>query len=579
VGDGRHTIGELVELVNRDPRRGFGHEKVLTKIKLTHQSELLLQRAGYTLDTVLPAAERFFLASTANLSTGGTAIDRTTEIHYETRELARRAAMVIGLDVAGIDIVTPDISQPLREVGGGIVEVNAGPGFRMHLQPSEGQPRNVAKYVIDSLFPPGSPARVPIMAITGTNGKTTTTRMVAHILKMDGRRVGMTTTDGIYIDGELYMRGDMTGPWSARMVLKDPTVDAAVLETARGGILREGLGFESCDVGAVLNVSNDHLGLRGVNTLEDIAWVKRVVVETVHKRGASVLNADDPLVAAMAEDAGGRIVYFSMQGGEGSSELVKRHIAGGGCAVVLQSGVRGDMIAIYDGEQYIPLLWTHLIPATLEGKALHNVANALAATAIAYAHGVSVEHIRQGLRTFTTSFYQAPGRLNVFDEHPFRVIVDYAHNPAAFRAMRELVARLRPNHPRIIGMVAAPGDRRDVDIREVAQIAASIFDVVVIKEDDDRRGRAHGEIAALMRAAALEAGLREDQLVTVLDEREATQVALRMAQPRELVVLCADNITRVWKDVINYPDKTPYGDLRPGPVLGQAAPRGGAEGS
>ncbi|HWQ13988.1 MAG TPA: cyanophycin synthetase [Roseiflexaceae bacterium] len=550
VGDGQHTIAELIEIVNRDPRRGFGHEKVLTKIRLTHQSELLLERAGYTLDTVLPLGEVFFLASTANLSTGGTAIDRTHEIHYETRELARRAALVIGLDVAGIDIVTPDISQSLREVGGGVVEVNAGPGFRMHLQPSEGQPRNVAKHVIDLLFPPGAPARVPILAITGTNGKTTTTRMVAHILKMAGKRVGMTTTDGIYIDGQLYMRGDMTGPWSARMVLRDPTVEAAVLETARGGILREGLGFERCDVGAVLNVSNDHLGQRGVNTLEDIAWVKQVVVEVVRKEGASVLNADDPLVAAMAPEAGGRVVYFSMHGGEGASEMLREHIGRGGCAVVLQPGMRGDMIAIYDDEQYIPLLWTHLIPATLEGKALHNVANALAATAMAYAHGVSVENIRQGLRTFTTSFYQAPGRLNVFDEHPFRVIVDYAHNPAAFRAMRELVARLRPNHPRVIGVLSAPGDRRDADIREDGQIAAAMFDLLVIKEDDDRRGREVGAVPALLREAALEAGMRAEQIVTVPDEREAVRYALDLAQPRELVVVFADNITPVWKEII-----------------------------
>jgi cyanophycin synthetase len=561
VGDGRHTIAELIETVNADPQRGFGHEKVLTKIKLTHQSELLLQRAGYTLETVLREGETFFLAATANLSTGGTAIDRTSEIHYETRELARRAAMVIGLDVAGIDIITPDIRQPLREVGGGIVEVNAGPGFRMHLQPSEGQPRNVARHVIDSLFPPGTPARIPILAITGTNGKTTTTRMVAHIMKMTGARVGMTTTDGIYIDGQLYMRGDMTGPWSARMVLKDPTVDAAVLETARGGILREGLGFERCDVGVVLNVSNDHLGQRGINTLEDIAWVKSVVVESVRKGGTSVLNADDPLVAAMAEDAGGRLVYFSMHGGEGASPLVKEHIANGGCAVVLQQGMRGDMIAIYDDEQYIPLLWTHLIPATLEGKALHNVANALAATAAAYAHGVSVENIRQGLRTFSTTFFQAPGRLNVFDEHPFRVIVDYAHNPAAFTAMRDLVLRLKPNHPRVIGVMSAPGDRRDEDIREDGQIAATVFDLLVIKEDDDRRGRAPGVVVGMLRETALAAGLRDDQIVTVPDEREAVRHAMSLAQPRELVVVFADNITAVWKEVIYHP--RPSGEQPP----------------
>ncbi|NCC33222.1 MAG: cyanophycin synthetase, partial [Chloroflexia bacterium] len=470
IGDGKHTIAELIELVNRDPRRGFGHEKVLTKIKLNHQSDLLFERAGYTLATVLASGERFALAATANLSTGGTAIDRTTEIHYETREIARRAALIVGLDVAGIDVITPDISQPLREVGGGIVEVNAGPGFRMHLQPSEGTPRNVARFVIDMLFPPGQPTRIPILSITGTNGKTTTARMVAHILKMHGQRVGLTTTDGIYIDGELYLKGDLTGPWSARMVLKDPTIEAAVLETARGGILREGLGFERCDVGAVLNVSNDHLGLRGIHTVEQIAEIKGLVIEVVRDDGASVLNADDPLVAAMAGRAEGRLIYFSMHGGESASDLVKHHIANGGTAVVLQPGVRGDMIAIYDAEQYIPLLWTHLIPATLEGKALHNVANALAATAIAYAHGVTIENIRQGLRTFNTSFYQAPGRLNIFDEHPFRVLVDYGHNPAAFAAMRDLVERLRPSYPRIIGVVSAPGDRRNQDIAEAGGI-------------------------------------------------------------------------------------------------------------
>ena len=550
VGDGEHTIAELIEIVNRDPRRGIGHEKVLTRIKINHQSELLLARAGYSLGTVLKAGEVFSLAATANLSTGGTAIDRTTEIHYETREIARRAALVIGLDIAGIDIITPDITQPLREVGGGIVEVNAGPGFRMHLQPSEGQARNVARPVIDMLFPPRTPARIPLVALTGTNGKTTTARMVAHILKMNGERVGLTTTDGIYIDGQLYMRGDMTGPWSARVVLKDPTVDSAVLETARGGILREGLGFDRCDVGAVLNVSSDHLGLRGVDTLEQLAEVKRLLVEVVRDNGASVLNADDPLVAAMAEHAEGRVVYFSMHGGEGASQLVKNHIAEGGTAVVLQPGVRGEMLAIYDAEQYIPLLWTHLIPATLEGKALHNVANALAAAAVCYARGVSVENIRQGLRTFATSFYLTPGRLNVFDEYAFRVIVDYAHNPAALAALSDLVGRLRPNYRRTIGVIAAPGDRRDQDIRAFGAIAGKTFDLLVIKEDNDRRGREVGSIAELLHGAAREVGMPPDRMITVLDELEATRHALRLAEPDDLVVICADEITAVWKEVI-----------------------------
>jgi cyanophycin synthetase len=552
VGDGKHTIAELVAIVNNDSRRGIGHEKVMTRISITHQSRILLAHSGYTLDTVLAPGEIFYLASTANLSTGGTSIDRTRDIHYETQELARRAAMVIGLDIAGIDVITPDIAQPLREVGGGIVEVNAGPGFRMHLQPSEGQPRNVARPVIDMLFPPGTPARIPIVAITGTNGKTTVARMMAHILQLTGERVGLTTTDGIYIDGQLYMKGDLTGPWSARMVLKDPTVESAVLETARGGILREGLGFDHCDVGAVLNVTGDHLGLSGIDTLEQLAEVKSLVVEMVRKDGYSVLNADDPLVAAMAQHARGSIIYWSMHGGDNANERVKEHLAQGGIAVVLQAGVRGEMIAIYDGEQYIPLLWTHLIPATLEGKARHNVANALAVTAIAYARGVSVEHIKQGLRTFTPSFYQSPGRLNIFDEHPFRVLVDYGHNPAAFAAMCELVANLRPAHQRVIGVLSVPGDRRDADIREAGTIAREMFDLFIIKEDDDLRGRKPGEAAAILRDSAQAAGMAEQQIVTICDEQEAVRYALDQGQPRDLIVVFADNVTAVWKEVVYY---------------------------
>ncbi len=552
VGDGTHTIGELVEIVNRDPRRGIGHEKVLTRITINEQAERLMEQAGYSVDTVLPDGEVFYLRSTANISTGGTAIDRTHDIHYDNIEIARRAARVIGLDIAGIDIISPDISQSLRETGGGIVEVNAGPGFRMHLQPSEGTPRNVAKPVIDMLFPPGSPARIPIAAITGTNGKTTTSRMVAHMLKMHGRRVGLTTTDGIYINGEPYLRGDMTGPWSARMVLKDPTIEAAVLETARGGILREGLGFDRCDVGAVLNIQGDHLGLRGVETLEDLARIKSLVVEVVQKHGTSVLNADDPLCVAMQERAGGRIAYFSMHGGDNGPEHLREHIADGGLAVVLQPGVKGDMIAIYDGEHYIPLLWTHLIPATLEGKARFNVANALAATAIGYSLGVPVETIRQALRTFTTSFYQTPGRLNIFDEHPFRVIMDYGHNPAALAHMADLVAKLRPSYRRVIGVISGPGDRRDNDLRQLGAIAAKMFDDMIIKQDKSLRGRAPGEAAALVRAGAIDGGMDESRITTILPELEAVDAALSRAQSGDLVVVFADQVTAVWKRIIYF---------------------------
>jgi cyanophycin synthetase len=369
---------------------------------------------------------------------------------------------------------------------------------------------------------------------------------------MNGERVGLTTTDGIYIDGQLYLKGDMTGPWSARMVLKDPTVDAAVLETARGGILREGIGFDRCDVGAVLNISNDHLGLYGIDTVEQLAEVKSLVVEIVRDDGTSVLNADDPLVVGMAQRAKGRIVYWSMYGDQESNAVLKTHIEQDGTAVVLQPGMHGEMIAIYDAGQYIPLLWTHLIPATLEGRARHNVANALAATAIAYARGVSIENIKQGLRTFSPTFYQSPGRLNVFDEHPFRVIVDYGHNPAAFAAMREMLQSMRPNHNRLIGVVGAPGDRRDEDICQAGTTMAGMFDCMIVKEDDDLRGRAAGEVAGMLQESAQAAGMPAERITTILNEQEAVRYALDQGQPKDLIVIFADNVTAVWKEVIYY---------------------------
>jgi cyanophycin synthetase len=548
TGDGVHTIRELVEIVNSDPRRGVGHEKTLTRIALDQQALRLIGQAGLTPDSVLPEGQRLFLRSTGNLSTGGTAIDRTDAIAYENAELARRAARVIGLDVAGIDFITPDISRPASEVGGAIVEVNAAPGFRMHVAPTEGRARDVAAPVIDMLFPPGAPSRIPLAAITGTNGKTTTTRMVGHILKMSGLHVGMTTTDGIYVDGERLLRGDMSGPWSARMVLRDPTVDAAVLETARGGILREGLGFDRCDVGAVLNVSADHLGLRGVETLEDLAHVKQLVVEVVRDEGTAVLNADDPLTVAMARETPGRVMYFGL---DPRGAVIREHVRAGGAAVVLEEGVNGQMITYYsERSQRVNLLWTHLIPATLEGRATFNVANACAAAAIALALGVSVENVRQGLRTFQASFFQTPGRLNVFDEHPFRVIVDYAHNPRALEAIGELVGRLR--RAEAIGVLSVPGDRRDQDIRAVAAIAARAFDRLILKEDIGLRGRAPGEIAELLRAGALEAGLPGERVLVCLPETEAVARALALAQKDDLVVIFADEITQVWKQVTKW---------------------------
>ena len=547
VGDGQHTLAQLVEIVNRDPRRGVGHEKVLTRLEIDHQAERLMETAGVTLDTVLEQGRIFYLRSTGNLSTGGTAIDRTDEIHYENQQIAVRAAQIVGLDVAGIDFITPDISRPVSEVGGGIVEVNAAPGFRMHVAPSEGKPRDVAGPVMDMLFPPGTPARIPLAALTGTNGKTTTARMTAHILKMAGHYVGMTSTDGVYIDGERIVRGDMTGPRSARMVLRDPKVDAAVLETARGGILREGLGYDDIDVGAVLNISADHLGLRGIESLDEMAKVKSLVIEVVRRDGWAVLNADDERVAALADRSPGKPFFFSF---DPNNPLVREQVKAGGRAIVVENGVNGQMITIYDKGKHIPLLWTHLIPATLEGRARFNVANAMAATAMAYSLGVSIENIRQGLRTFTTSFYQTPGRLNVFDEHPFRVILDYGHNPAAIGNMVDLVRQL-PREGRALCVVSVPGDRRDQDAREIGQLlAAGVFDRIILKEDYRLRGRKEGEMPQYIREGLLAGGFPEDNIAYTRHEPDAIEMVLSEARRGDLVMVFADEPTDAWKQII-----------------------------
>ncbi|MEL7312994.1 MAG: cyanophycin synthetase, partial [Pseudomonadota bacterium] len=495
IGDGRHTIKELVDIVNQDPRRGIGHEKVLTKIEIDQQAERLMEQAGLTVDSVLDEGHVFYLRSTANLSTGGTAIDMTDSVHPDNRAMAERAVMAVGLDVGGVDFLTDDISQSYKDIGGAIVEVNAAPGFRMHVSPSEGEPRDVAGKVLDMLFPEGTPSRIPIAGITGTNGKTTTSRMLSHILKTAGHVVGSTSTEGVYVDGHLTVKGDMTGPSAAQMVLRDPSVDIAVMETARGGILRAGLGYQRSDVACCLNVASDHLGLRGINTLEQLAEIKRVVVEVAED--TAVLNADDKNCLLMADHTKARhLCYVTMNP---AHSLVREHIREGGRAVVLEQGMNGDMITIYDKGNHIPLLWTHLIPATLEGKATHNVQNAMFACALAFSLGHQLEDIRHGLRTFSTSFFQAPGRMNVFDEHPFRVILDYAHNAPAMAQMCQTISRLDVKGRRV-ATLAAPGDRRDEDIHALAEQAAGHFDHYVLKADDHRRGRGPDEVPKMMKA-------------------------------------------------------------------------------
>ena len=551
VGDGRSTIEALVEEVNSDPRRGIGHEKVLTRLEFDHQAERLLEQKGYDRSSVPPEGEVVYLRSTANLSTGGTAVDVTELIHPDNREMAQRAARAIGLDVAGVDFLTTDISKSYRETGGAICEVNAAPGFRMHVAPSEGQPRDAAGPVIDMLFPPGSPTRIPIASITGTNGKTTTTRMVAHIFKMAGHHVGVATSDGVYIDGHLTVEGDMTGPVAARMVLRDPTVDVAVLETARGGLLRRGMGYRRADVGAVLNIAADHLGLRGIDTLEELARVKRIVVEVA--RDTAVLNADDPLCLRMADyTKADHLCYVTMNP---KHPLVREHIRSGGRATVLEEGINGHMITFYGNGSHIPLLWTHLIPATLEGRAMHNVQNAMFAAAIAYSMEVKLEEIRHGLRTFDTTFFQAPGRMNIFEEHPFKVILDYGHNPAAVKAMVQLTEHLE-TEGRSLVVLAAPGDRRDEDVREIARLCAGKFDHYICRRDDSTRGRGPTEIPEMLRDALLEAGVEAERIELIPDEQKAVARGLACARPGDLLLIFADAIRRCWEQITRFSPDT-----------------------
>ena len=417
----------------------------------------------------------------------------------------------------------------------------------MHVSPSEGTPRDVAGPVMDMLFPPGTPSRIPIAAITGTNGKTTTARMLAHLLKMGGYTVGMTTTEGVYIDGKLSTPGDMTGPGGSAMVLRDPTVDAAVMETARGGLVKRGMGFTQCDVACCLNIDADHLGSDGIHTLEDLARVKRTVVEIA--TDTAVLNADDTLCLKMAAYTRAKnICYVTMNP---AHPLVREHIRSGGRAVVLEQGLNGHMIAIYDNGTHTPLLWTHLIPATIEGRAIHNVQNAMFAAALAFSMGLSREHIEQGLRTFSTSFFQTPGRMNVFDEHPFKVIMDYAHNAAGVSAMSRLVDSYQISGRKIV-VLAAPGDRRDEDVVAIARAAAGHFDHFICRRDDNLRGRDEDEIPQMLRCALIEAGVKDSRVEIVATETEAIDKALKMGQAEDLVIIFADSLARSWKQIIYF---------------------------
>jgi len=544
VGDGEHTVEELIEITNSDPRRGVGHEKILTRISIDEQTMETLERHEVALTDVPGKGRVVPLKRTGNMSTGGTSIDRTDDIHPDNEEIARQAAMVVGLDIAGIDFIVPDISKSIRQSGGAIVEVNAGPGFRMHTNPTEGHPRHVGRAVIDMLFPAGSKARVPIVAVTGTNGKTTTVRMISHIMKTAGRRVGMTTTDGIYIDGTQIMAGDMSGPTSAKMVLKNPTINYAVLETARGGILRSGLGFDRCDIAVVTNITSDHLGLQGVDTLADLARVKAVVPQSVFRDGKSVLNADNEWTVEMARSARGEILYFSMQE---DNSVVRDHLRNKGRAVILRQVAAGEMITIIENRRETSLLLASQIPATFDGRLRVNVANALAAVTAALADDVQLEYIRQAMRTFTSSFYQTPGRFNLLEFQGRRIVMDYCHNIAGLESMADFVKRMEPT--RSIAVISMPGDRLDEDIAAFGRLSGQTFDELVIREDANTRGRPAGEIAGRLKSAAVEAGLAETAVSIMLDEMEAVKAAVERSNRDDLVILMIDKPAQTWEQL------------------------------
>ncbi|WP_395634327.1 cyanophycin synthetase, partial [Flavobacterium sp.] len=545
IGDGKQTIQQLIDETNRDPRRGYGHENVLTQIDVDRDTLDLLEKLNYTVDTVPKNGEIVYLKSTANLSTGGTSIDVTDMMHPENIFLCERISRVIGLDICGIDIMAENLTQPLKENGGCILEVNAAPGFRMHLAPSEGLPRNVAAPVIDMLYPPGKPSRIPIIAVTGTNGKTTTTRLLAHIVKNNGYKVGFTTSDGIYIQNHMMEKGDTTGPLSAEYILKDPTVEFAVLETARGGILRSGLGFSRCDIAIITNIQEDHLGLADIHTLDDLARVKSVVVRSVKKDGWAILNAEDEQCLKIANELSCNIAYFSM---DENNPTVQKFAKEGKIVAVYENG----FITIKKGEWKIRVERATLVPLTLGGKAKFMIANALAATLASYLWGFKTEDISLSLQTFIPSAAQTPGRMNIFDFKKFKVLIDFAHNPAGYRGVEEYLATVEASKK--IGIIAGVGDRRDEDIRECATIAARMFDHIIIRQEKHLRGRTEDEIIGLI-MDGINASGRNVTHEIITKEVEAIKHAINSAQEGTFITALSDVVTNAIEIVQEYLDK------------------------
>lgn len=532
VGDGTSTVQALIDQVNADPRRGYGHEKILTQITINDLTLGLIKAKGYSLDSVIPKDEMLILKDTANLSTGGTAEDVTDFVHPANIAMAERISRIINLDICGIDIMTSDISKPLKETNGAVLEVNAGPGFRMHLAPAKGLPRNVAAPVIEKLFPKGNNGKIPIVAVTGTNGKTTTTRLIAHIMKMEGYRVGYTTTDGVYIQNRLLVQGDCTGPNSAEFVLKDPTVNFAVLECARGGLLRAGLGFKNCNVAVVTNIAPDHLGLKGIHTVEQLAKVKAVVPETVLPDGHAILNADDDLVYEMRRGLQCNVALFSMNENNPRILALQRK---GGITAIYENGY----VTLCRGEWKMRVMKAHEIPITYGGKAEFMIQNILPAIIAANIQGASIEDMKAGLSTFIPSPNQTPGRLNLFEFKNFTVLLDFAHNAAGMRALKKFTDTLDGTVK--VGIIAGIGDRREQDNNDIGSVAAEMFDEIIIRQDKNLRGKTDQEIIRM-----LEDGIKKidpNKPVKVIpNEREAITYAIENGKEGSLIVLCSDII-------------------------------------
>ncbi|MBA2382140.1 MAG: cyanophycin synthetase, partial [Chloroflexi bacterium] len=553
VGDGRSTIVALVDRENADPRRGEGHALELTRIRIDAAARALLAAQGLTEDAVPAAGRRVELASGANLSTGGTSIDRTDEVHPSVAAMAELAARVVGLDIAGIDLITSDIGKPLADTGGAIIELNAGPGFRMHTRPTVGRGRNVGGAVLDHLFGAGAEGRIPIAAVTGSNGKTTTVRLLAHILETAGRATGMTTTESIVAAGLVLKTGDMAGPASARLLLGTPTIEAAVLEVARGGILRDGLGYDYNDVAVVTNVTGDHLGLDGITTIKQLADVKAVIVDAVPRTGTAVLNADDPLVLAMASRSRGAVALTTtLPAGQPGSQAVARHLADGGLGGLVESSEGGENIVIRRAAEELLTIGLNDIPITWGGAARMHVANALAAACAAVCLAVPAADIALGLRTFVTS----PGRVERRVVDGREIVLDYGHNIAALRSVGDLVKRIA-NGRTVIGVVSMPGDRRDEDRVNFGALAGTLFDRLYVAEPAVR-GRPTGEAASLLIEAA--GRVREGrparcgQPMFIADEAAAAQAAFAGSEPGDLLVFCVANGPRAMA-MLSGPDR------------------------